>query len=214
LGIIPFVLLVLYPKKLRGLRLIAIYLLAAFFTDLILNPISKVFFNSPFIAFKFFTVIEFILVSLYLFPLIQLRIKNSIFITFASLFAVTLITENILIQSKSFDSISTGVSALSILIFSIIYLFSRVNYNSKPESFTIDGSFLVVSSIIIYFSGTFFIYILSKNNYFDENFRLSYSLINSLVLTTRNIILLTAFITELIPNWKKDTFSQTSKYSI
>jgi len=206
--------LVFYPRKLKSLRLIAIYLLAAFFTDLILNPISKVFFNSPFIAFKFFTAIEFFLVSLYLFPLIQLRIRNTIFIAFTSLFVVTLFTENILIQNQSFDSISTGVSALSILIFSITYLFSRVNYNSNPENFKIDGSFLVVSSIIIYFSGTFFIYILSKNNYFDENFRLSYSLINALVLITRNIIILSAFITELRPHWKKDNFTHTTKYSI
>jgi two-component system, NarL family, sensor kinase len=122
-------------------------------------------------------------------------------------------TENVLINNQSFDSISTGVSALMILIFSIIYLFSRIKYNTNPEIFKIDGSFLVVSSIIIYFSGTFFIYILSKNNYFDENFRLSYSLINALVLIVRNILILTAFITELKPYLKKETFTHTSKYS-
>ena len=184
------------------------------FTDLILNPISKVFFSSPFVASKLFTVIEFFLVSLYLFPLIQLKIKKSIYIVFISLFAITLFTENILIHNQSFDSISTGVSALLILIFSMIYLFSRMNYSSNPSNFKIDGSFLVVSSIIIYFSGTFFIYILSKNNFFDENFRSSYSLINALVLITRNLIILSAFITEVNPYFKKDRFSQTSKYSI
>lgn len=101
-----------------------------------------------------------------------------------------------------------------ILIFSIIYLFSKVNYNSNPENFKIDGSFLVVSSIIIYFSGTFFIYILSKNNYFDENFRSLYSLINALVLITRNLIIITAFITEIKPHFKKNSFPHTTKYSI
>jgi len=103
---------------------------------------------------------------------------------------------------------------LLILIFSLIYLFSKVNYNSNPENFKIDGAFLVVSSIIIYFSGTFFIYILSKNNYFDENFRSLYSLINALVLITRNLIILTAFITELKPYFKKNTLTHNSKFSI
>jgi hypothetical protein len=140
--------------------------------------------------------------------------RNRIFIAFTSLFAFTLFTENILIQNQNFDSISTGVSALLILIFSLIYLFSKVNYNSNPENFKIDGPFLVVSSIIIYFSGTFFIYILSKNNYFDENFRSLYSLINALVLITRNLIILTAFITELKPYFKKNTLTHNSKFSI
>ena len=189
-------------------------MLATFFTDLILNPISEVFFNSLFIAFKFFTVIEFFLVSFYLFHLIKSRNRKTIFISFTSLFSITLFTENILIQNQNFDSISTGVSALLILVFSLIYLFSKVNYNSNPENFKIDGAFLVVSSIIIYFSGTFFIYILSKNNYFDENFRSLYSLINATVLITRNLIILAAFISELRLYWKKDTFINTTKYSI
>jgi len=146
--------------------------------------------------------------------LIKSRIRKRIFISFTSLFSITLFTENILIQNQNFDSISTGVSALLILVFSLIYLFSKVNYNSNPENFKIDGAFLVVSSIIIYFSGTFFIYILSKNNYFDENFRSLYSLINATVLITRNLIILAAFISELRLYWKKDTFINATKYSI
>jgi hypothetical protein len=154
------------------------------------------------------------LVSLYLFPLIKSRIRNTIFIAFSSLFVFTLFTENILVQNNNFDSFSTGVSALLTLTLSIIYLFSKVIYNSDSENFKIDGSFLVVSSIIIYFSGTFFIYILSKNNYFDENFRSLYSLINALVLITRNLIIITAFITEIKPYIKKNSFPNTSKFSI
>ena len=106
-----------------------------FVTSITIALMAFVLFIRRIKAFKFFTVIEFFLVSLYLFPIIQLRIRNTIFIVFTSLFSITLLTENILIQNQGFDSISTGVSALSILIFSLTYLFSRINYNSNPENF-------------------------------------------------------------------------------
>lgn len=214
LGFIPVLLAFFFPKKTKNLRLISIYLFAALFTDLFLNPISEVYFNSQFVASKIFTVIEFLLVSLFLFPLIQLKLKKLIFIVFSSLFIVTIFTENILINNQDFDSVSTGVSALIVLIYSIIYLFSKLSFDLSPESFKIDATFLIVSSILIYFSGTFFIYILTKNNYLDEDFRSSYSLINALVLTSRNLIIVFAFFKSLKPSFNQSTYITPTKYSI
>lgn len=214
LGFVPIVISVFYQKKTRSLRIISFYLLITLFTDLFLNPISKIYFNSPFVGAKIFTAVEFGLVSLYLYPLIQLKIKKSIFILFSSIFVITIITENILIDNQNFDSVSTGVSALLILILSILYLFSRVSYNPNLEIFKIDSPFLIISSIIIYFSGTFFIYILTKNNFFDENFRISYSLINALVLIIRNLIIVVVFLKNLKPSFNQNTFLSSTKYSI
>jgi hypothetical protein len=214
LGFIPIVIFVFSPKKTKNLRLISVYLIASLFTDLFLNPISIVYFNSPFIASKIFTFIEFVLVSLYLFPLIQLKIKKLIFIVFSSIFLITIFTENIFIKNQNFDSVSTGVSALFILVYSIIYLFSKISFDSNPDSFKIDSTFLIVSSIIIYFSGTFFIYILTKNNFVDQDFRSSYSIINALVLTTRNLIIVFAFFKSLKPSYNQNTYISSAKYSI
>lgn len=214
LGFVPIVISVFYQKKTRSLRIISFYLLITLLTDLFLNPISKIYFNSPFVGAKIFTAVEFGLVSLYLYPLIQLKIKKSIFILFSSIFVITIITENILIDNQNFDSVSTGVSALLILILSILYLFSRVSYNPNLEIFKIDSPFLIISSIIIYFSGTFFIYILTKNNFLDENFRISYSLINALVLIIRNLIIVVVFLKNLKPSFNQNTFLSSTKYSI
>jgi len=214
LGLIPIVLSVFSPKKTKNLRIVTIYLFTALFTDLFLNPISRVYFNSPFFAAKVFTVIEFVLISIYLFPLIQLKIKKSIFLVFSSLFFITIFIENILINNENFDSFSTGVSALIVLIYSIIYLFSKISFDSNPDSFKIDATFLIVSSMIIYFSGTFFIYILTKNNFLDKDFRSSYSLINALVLTSRNIIIVFAYFKSLRPIFNQNTYLSSTKYSI
>lgn len=214
LGFVPIVISVFYQKKTRSLRIISFYLLITLLTDLFLNPISKIYFNSPFVGAKIFTAVEFGLVSLYLYPLIQLKIKKSIFILFSSIFVITILTENILIDNQNFDSVSTGVSALLILILSILYLFSRVSYNPNLEIFKIDSPFLIISSIIIYFSGTFFIYILTKNNFLDENFRISYSLINALVLIIRNLIIVVVFLKNLKPSFNQNTFLSSTKYSI
>ena len=206
---------IFFSKKTRNLRLISIYLFAGLFTDLFLNPISKIYFNSPFFASKIFTATEFVLVSLYLFPLIQLKPKKILFLGFSSIFFLTVFTENVLNNNQNFDSISTGVSALLVLIYSIIYLFSKVSYESNQESFKIDSTFLIVSSLIIYFSGTFFIYILTKNNFIDQEFRSSYSLINALVLTSRNLILVFAFLKNLKASFNQHTYtSPSTKFSI
>jgi hypothetical protein len=206
---------IFFSKKTRNLRLISIYLFAGLFTDLFLNPISKIYFNSPFFASKIFTATEFVLVSLYLFPLIQLKPKKILFLGFSSIFFLTVFTENVLNNNQNFDSISTGVSALLVLIYSIIYLFSKVSYESNQESFKIDSTFLIVSSLIIYFSGTFFIYILTKNNFIDQEFRSSYSLINALVLTSRNLILVFAFLKNLKASFNQNTYtSPSTKFSI
>lgn len=215
LGFIPILISIFFPKKTRNLRIISLYLFAGLFTDLFLNPISKIYFNSPFFASKIFTATEFVLVSLFLYPLIQLKLKKIIFLAFSFLFFLTLFTENVLINNQNFDSVSTGVSALLVLIYSITYLFSKVSYESNQESFKIDSTFLIISSIIIYFSGTFFIYILTKNNFIDQDFRSSYSLINALVLTSRNLILVFAFLKNLKASFNQNTYtSPSTKYSI
>lgn len=203
-----------FQRKLAELKLITFYLFAAIFTDLFLNPISKVFFNSPFLASKIFTFFEFTLVSIYLFPLIKLKVRNKFFAISSLLFVATIFTENILEKNQNFDSISTGVSALIILIYSIMHLFSRVNENTNYTSFKIDASFLTTSSFIFYFSGTFFIYILSKNYFLDNNFQYSYSLINALVLIIRNFIICISFLMSLKISFRKNNTFTHSEISI
>jgi hypothetical protein len=103
--------------------------------------------------------------------------------------------ENFIIIQKNFDSISTGISGLIILIYCVYYLFQKISQPNGLIDF--DHNFFIIVSFIIYFAGTFFIYILSKNNFLDQKFQNSYILINSLILVTRNLLISFAFLLKI-----------------
>jgi hypothetical protein len=175
--------------------LIAVYLFLGIFIDLFVSPFFLLVFKSPFLGAHLFTLIEFLLLSIYLFIHIYTEKKILLFGLGSFLFLSLFIYENFIITQKNFDSISTGISALIILIYSIYYLFHKINTPTGLINF--DLSFLIIVSFIIYFSGTFFIYILSKNNLVDTNFQQSYILINTLILVLRNLIISFAFLQKI-----------------
>ncbi len=162
---------------------------------MLISPLFLMIFKSPFLGAHLFTLIEFSIISIFLFSNSHATQKKLIFSIGSIFFIFSFIYENFIIVQQNFDSISTGISGLVILIYCIYYLFHKVN---QPNGLiNLDHSFLVIVSFIIYFAGTFFIYILSKNNLFDEKFQKSYVIINSLILFLRNLIITFAFAQKL-----------------
>lgn len=157
-----------------------------------ITPLGLLLFDSEFFGIKIFTFFEFLLISIFYYERIFIRNKNLIFTFFSSLFLGTLLYENLTEENSSFDSFSVGVSAITILTYSIIFLYSIVSNTKKVIK--IDWQFIISTALIIYFSGTFFIYILSKNNFYYKDFQASYDLINPIILITRNSMFLFAFV--------------------
>lgn len=192
LSFIPVILYFIYKDKLKSGRLIVIYLISGVVVDLFISPLFLLLFQSPFLGAHLFTLIEFSIISIFLFYNTSTTNKKIVFFIGTFFFICTFSYENFIITQKSFDSISTGISTLIILIYSIYFLYNKANSPNGLINF--DLSFLVIVSFVIYFSGTFFIYILSKNNLIDIKFQQSYIIINSLILALRNIIISFSFI--------------------
>lgn len=182
-------------KKLQS-RVIFIYLAYSLLNDIITT--IAVHFDSEdaiFIFNSLFTIFEHILILLFFINNFQSkRIKlfsyicSSIFLIIA-LFALYKSFGNL--ENTNFDSIASSISSILIIIYSIFYLYERIQV---PDTTFIYGTFefWIVVGLMIYFSGTFFFFLqassLSRNEY------LLFWKINLVCNILKNIIFAIAFL--------------------
>ena len=191
LGLLPVISLLFKNNRPQSAKIISLYLLGGFITDLLITPIFSDSVNSQFVGSKIFTLIEFYFLSIFMYKQLVLKRKYIIFSISTILFSFSILYENLISYNNNFDSISTGVCALSIIVYCMFYLFEKI---STPDAnYKFDWISISVISFLIYFSGTFFIYILSKNNFFNQDFQSSYILINAVILIIRNSLLSIGF---------------------
>jgi hypothetical protein len=115
-------------------------------------------------------------------------------ITFISLlFVIYAIFDIFQSKSSSFDSFPIGVECILIITYSIYYLFEKIN---EPDSLFLYNTpmFWVVVGLILYFSGTFFLYIYGQNNLNDPSFRATYQLVNAGFNALKLVFLSIAFL--------------------
>jgi uncharacterized membrane protein YgdD (TMEM256/DUF423 family) len=169
----PLTLFFFSKKKQGGLWYLAFYLFYSMLTDLVLNKLSLKFFDSEIYSYRLFTVIEFIVLSVYLTKELnsdnfKLYIKISS-IVFGAFVLFDLITGTL----NEFDSIPTGVESILILSSSLLVLYERI---IKNEEYNVSSIWISVG-LVLFFSGTFFLFILSESNFNDSAFSETYSFI-------------------------------------
>jgi hypothetical protein len=95
--------------------------------------------------------------------------------------------------AASFDSIPTVVECLILLSFSIFYLYEEIGSPNTLFLYT-TSNFWVAVSIIIFFSGTFFLFIYAQKNSGDPAFSHTFKIIMGVSSVIKNILFLIAFI--------------------
>ncbi len=172
---------------------ILLYLIFGILTDTFIFPIVLHRTNNQFITYRFFTILEYILLSSFLYFNIKSKVFKRIVFILSILFIVYSIYDLINSKSNSFDSRPTGIACILILTYSIFYLFEKIK---TPDSLFLYSTpnFWVVVALIIYFSGTFFIYIFSQSNFNDPGFKSLFSIINSSFNIFKNLLFSIAFL--------------------
>jgi hypothetical protein len=96
-------------------------------------------------------------------------------------------------KSSSFDSFPSGIECILIISYCIFFLFEKIK---EPDSLFLYNTpmFWVVVGLILYFSGTFFLYIYSQNNVGDENFQKTYMFVNSGFNILKMLLISVAFL--------------------
>jgi len=100
---------------------------------------------------------------------------------------------------SKFDSLPTGFESIIIIFFSILLLFEKLNSDNLNFNYTIWISF----ALIIFFAGTFFLFILSQNNFSNSNFSDTYGYVVAIFNTLKNILFGIGIITESKLFYKK-----------
>lgn len=156
---LPILLFLAYLKKsisIRSLWIIIIYGLYNYLTDLgtlyVYHKPTQVFIYSSFTFFEY----SFFAATLYF--LIKSKGFKKIILILSLCFAAFIIPYNFLVKLRGIDSVPIGVETILILIFSFYYLYEQMK--DTEDLFVYSRfSFWIVLAMMIYLSGSFFIYI-------------------------------------------------------
>jgi len=177
-------------NKHEGLQLIFINCLASLGTDLLAPALIKAFNISDFYVYASFTVIEYSLLTLFLYKSIEDRRQRYVLIIGSLVFFIPVVANFLHSSTSSFDSQSASLEAILIIIYSILFLYGQIKdpsvlfvYNTKK--------FWVVSAFFIYFSSTLFLFLYAAT--FTRQEHRSYWYINSIFDIIKNILFCIAF---------------------
>lgn len=143
-----------------------------------------------------FTIIEYLFFAYFLYSSLHntknkkaLMIGSAVFLIAAVLnIYITFTSSSARIQT--FDTLTVSVSAITLIIFCLIFLFEKIQ---KPDIGFIYAkkSFWVVVGIMIYFSGTFFLFL--QYSELSEQEQENFWIINWFCIILKNIFFAIAF---------------------
>ena len=187
--ILPVILYACFTRrnKHEGLQVIFIYCLLSLSTEylfiILRHRIDK------FYLFASFTIIEYTLVSIFLYSSIKGKLK---YIPAAgSLIFYAMVIINFLTKkSEIFDSLSASVESILLIIYIIIYLYGQIKDPSVMFVYQ-TKKFWIVIAFFIYFSSTLFLFIYAAT--FTNQEHKSYWYINNIFDIIKNILFCIAF---------------------
>lgn len=178
LGLVPIILFFFSKRKETGFFYLLIYLIYSLLSDIFINPVISHTSHKPYLGFRLFTIVEYCLLTALLFKHIKSRRFKKVIQFISILFIAFALFDIFQGKSDSFDSYPSGLECILIIAYSIYYLFEKIN---EPDSLFLYNTpmFWVVVGLILYFSGTFFLYIYSQNNVGNDSFKMTYKFVNS-----------------------------------
>lgn len=188
--IIPTITFIFAFSKYRdkGLWVLFFFNLYSFSTNLIITNNWDVALGLNFyILYRLFTVVGFTLVAFFFYINLFTRLFRQSIIVSYIFFLFYAIYDFIISPINSFDAIPSSVEAILIIIISIFYLFEQIKNPKVFFIYTLD-KFWIVTSLLLYHTGTLFLFIYSAPFFTDPWFDQYYALINNSLLFVKNVI--------------------------
>lgn len=175
--------------------------------------IDERFPNSQPAVYAIFTIIEYCFFSFYLYQLLRNNIFKK-FLIYSSCFFLLIAFYNLYTiisntqANNLIDTIPVSTSALILIIFSILYLFEEIQ--SPKIGFIYENpAFWVTVGIMIYFSGTFFLFLQYSDLSISD--KRNFWTINLICVILKNIFITVSFL--LKPNKKSTSFDLGDEFS-
>jgi hypothetical protein len=167
----------------------ALFLCISIYTRLFLKEI-----NLQLIVNRISLVVEFILLSLFYYYSLSNRYRKWFFLCSTLIFIIYSLYDFIISKSGYFSFVPLVIECLFFLIIIVYFFYEKIQYNISTPIYTAP-IFWVSLAFLIYFSGNFFLFLLSNSLFKNQNFKIQYTLIYSSVTIIKNIFLCSAVIT-------------------
>lgn len=157
LPIFIFFLLFKEANKKKTFKILVGYSIVEF----IINAVTVYELLKTVYLYPLFTVIEYSLFALLLYFLVKnLRLKK-IIIGSIFLFLIFSVTYYFSVKIKGLDTVPIGIETLLLLSFCFVYLYESLQTDSQELIYN-RYSFWIVSGIMLYLGGSFFIYVFAN----------------------------------------------------
>jgi hypothetical protein len=172
----------------REQRVLFLFSVVVLTTELCCYVLAKFRINNFFVL-HIFTPLEFILLSAVYFCKVELKPVKVLLVIIAALFIFLEAADSFLIHNlQSLDSISAASESLLLMLYSLFFFFYLLRTLEYKNPFD-NPLFWYNSGVLIYFSGSFFLFIFSNymlhvsQGYFNDMWH-----INDLLNVTMNIL--------------------------
>lgn len=135
-----------------------------------------------------YTPVEFIFFSLIFIKIYTLPRNVKIIKYGAVLFFLLWIFITLISKPAGFDSIAVGIEELFIFAYSLIYFYEKIKNPDTVFIYT-SSAFWAVTSLFIYASGTFFVYLFAASLWNNEAFSNQYDSIHLSISIIKNLLI-------------------------
>jgi hypothetical protein len=168
-------------KSEKGLTALVIYCIL----DLVVNYMAEV---APrpyvFISYAVFTTLEYTLFAYILWQFVANNTIRKIISLISVAYIIFLAGYYLTSKPRSIDSIPIGIETILLLLYSFYYLYEQMNNTANLFIYN-KYQFWIVTGIMIYLSGSFFIYIFA--NQIDKGFLIRYWFLTNAFYVIKNV---------------------------
>ena len=182
-----------YKSKQRFFSLIAFYSFYCIFSDLVLSKLSLKYLESELYSFRLFTIVEYSIITYFIFQLIESTLFKRLIKTGSMIFIIVSILDIYTSSFTSFDSLPSGLESILVLSYCLFFVYEKMT----STDFSFNGTIWITIGFILFFSGTFFLFILSQNNFKDSSFLLTYGYIVAIFNIIKNLFISIGIVSEL-----------------
>ncbi len=141
---------------------------------------------------RIFTVVEYVSFALFIRANLEDKRRKNITLLSISLLVVVAFVDYVVNPINQFDSLPSGVAAILGITLCVYCLFLLIKESTTIFLYQIPF-FWFLSGVFIFYSGTLFLFLLSKQNLENPSFTSTFIIINSAFLILRNILFSVGF---------------------
>jgi uncharacterized membrane protein (GlpM family) len=187
-----FYLLFKRKSKQKPLRVILFYIIYCIVNEGVSFYLQSLRSPTFITLLNLFTIVEYTFFCYFIYLILpKSHIKKAVPFIWIAFIIFALADYVFFTKTREFDSFASGIEAIVVLILCVGYLFSEIRGNNNLLVYS-TFNFWAVIAFFIYFSGTFFLYLMTDKMRVSVSFQKMYFVINISFNILKNLLLCVA----------------------